>query len=271
MGRLAVSKQGLRMSVFFVGGTLGHALGPFFAATIFDITGLRGTAWIALAILIAALGLLAKMPFAQASATSASHLALREHGAPSASLRRVLLGGAAALLVVTGVRTWLQSSLATYVPQQLTAFGFAKPGQPRALADAGSRGLDVLIGGPLGDRFGPRSLTTCTLVALAPVLMLFARSTTLSMGQLLRLAGLLVGVPLSMTFVVGQSFLPKSGAGLRVGVRHQFGRGSSRRGTQWIPCQWPWARRGTVGPGSAVAHCCRGWAGSAHGESGRIG
>lgn len=211
VGRLAASKQGLNMSVFFVGGTLGHALGAFLAATVFDITGLHGTVWIALGILIAALGLLAKMPFAQPSATSASHLALRERRAPLTSLRRILLGGAAALLVVTGVRTWLQLSLATYVPQQLSALGFApsRASQGLSLMQA-AVALGVLVGGPLIDRFGPRGLATCTLVALAPVLILFARSTTLSMGLLLGLAGLLVGIPLSMTFVVGQSFLPQS-------------------------------------------------------------
>lgn len=211
VGRLAASKQGLNMSIFFVGGTLGHALGPLFAATVFDITGLHGTVWIALAILIAALILLAKMPFAQPSAMSASHLALRERRAPLTSLRGVLLGGVAALLVVTGVRTWLQLSLATYVPQQLSALGFAPSRASHGLSlMQAAVALGVLLGGPLIDRFSPRSLATCTLVALAPVLFLFARSTTSSVGLLLGLAGLLVGVPLSMTFVTGQSFLPQS-------------------------------------------------------------
>ncbi len=218
VGRLVTCKKGLSMSVFFVGGTLGHALGPFCAATVFDITGLHGTAWIALAILAAALGLLAKMPFVHLSATSTSHLAQRERYAPLASPRGVLLGGAAALLVVTGVRTWLHLSLATYVPQQLSALGLA-PGRAShglSLMQA-AVALGVLVGGPLTDRFGPRSPTTCTLVALAPVLILFASATTSYTGLLLGLAGLLVGVPLSMTFVVGQSFLPQ-GRGLASGL-----------------------------------------------------
>jgi FSR family fosmidomycin resistance protein-like MFS transporter len=69
--------------------------------------------------------------------------------------------------------------------------------------------VGVLMGGPLIDRIGSRALTSGVLVALAPVIIYFAQSTPGSAGLVLGLAGLLVGIPLSMTFVVGQSFLPE--------------------------------------------------------------
>lgn len=122
------------------------------------------------------------------------------------------------MLVVTGVRTWLQLGLATCVPQQLSALGFAlSPASYGLSLMEAAVAVGMLMGGPLGDRFGPRSLATCTLVAFAPLLVLFVRSTTLSVGLLLALAGLLVGVPLSMTFVVCQSF-PPQGRGLASGL-----------------------------------------------------
>jgi FSR family fosmidomycin resistance protein-like MFS transporter len=208
-GRLATSRRGLGMSVFFVGGTLGYALGPVIAAGVFDRTGLHGTGWIAPGVLVVALGVLRQVPFARSSAGASLRSARRGRLPLRALVRRSLWGGMAALLIVIGVRTWLQVSLATYVPQHLVSIGFA-PGRAShwlALMQA-SVAVGVLIGGPLIDRAGPRALTTGVLVALAPTIGYFGRSTPEAAGLVLVVAGLLIGIPLSMTFVVGQSFLP---------------------------------------------------------------
>jgi FSR family fosmidomycin resistance protein-like MFS transporter len=205
VGRLATSRSGLSMSVFFVGGTLGHALGPLIAASVFDRIGLHGTAWIALGVVIVATGVLIKVPFAPPSARSTLRPASRQ-----ALVRRTLWSSIAALLVVVGVRTCLQLSLATYVPQHLVSVGFvpSRASHWLSLMQA-AVAVGVLMGGPLIDRIGFRALTTGVLVALAPIIIYFAQSTPGSAGLVLGLAGLLVGIPLSMTFVVGQSFLPE--------------------------------------------------------------
>jgi FSR family fosmidomycin resistance protein-like MFS transporter len=205
VGRLATSRSGLSMSVFFVGGTLGHALGPLVAASVFDRIGLHGTAWIALGVVIVATGVLMKVPFAPPSARTTLRAASRQ-----ALVRRTLWSSIAALLVVVGVRTCLQLSLATYVPQHLVSVGFvpSRASHWLSLMQA-AVAVGVLIGGPLIDRIGSRALTTGVLVALAPIIIYFAQSTPGSAGLVLGLAGLLVGIPLSMTFVIGQSFLPE--------------------------------------------------------------
>jgi FSR family fosmidomycin resistance protein-like MFS transporter len=204
-GRLATSRSGLSMSVFFVGGTLGHALGPLVAASVFDRIGLHGTAWIALGVVIVATGVLMKVPFAPPSARTTLRPAPRQ-----VLVRRTLWSSIAALLVVIGVRTCLQLSLATYVPQHLVSIGFvpSRASHWLSLMQA-AVAVGVLMGGPLIDRIGSRALTTGVLVAMAPIIIYFAQSTPGSAGLVLGLAGLLVGIPLSMTFVVGQSFLPE--------------------------------------------------------------
>jgi FSR family fosmidomycin resistance protein-like MFS transporter len=205
VGRLATSRPGQSMSVFFVGGTLGHALGPLVAASVFDRIGLHGTAWIALGVVIVATGVLMKVPFAPPSARTTLRSASRQ-----ALVRRTLWSSIAALLVVIGVRTCLQLSLATYVPQHLVSIGFvpSRASHWLSLMQA-AVAVGVLMGGPLIDRIGSRAVTTGVLVALAPIIIYFAQSTPGAAGLVLGLAGLLVGIPLSMTFVVGQSFLPE--------------------------------------------------------------
>jgi FSR family fosmidomycin resistance protein-like MFS transporter len=212
VGRLATSRSGLSMSVFFVGGTLGHALGPLVAASVFDRIGIHGTAWIALGVVIVATGVLMKVPFAPPSARTTlrpAYAGLRP-ASREVLVRRTLWSSIAALLVVVGVRTCLQLSLATYVPQHLVSVGFvpSRASHWLSLMQA-AVAVGVLIGGPLIDRIGSRALTTGVLVALAPIIIYFAQSTPGSAGLVLGLAGLLVGIPLSMTFVVGQSFLPE--------------------------------------------------------------
>jgi FSR family fosmidomycin resistance protein-like MFS transporter len=210
VGRLATSRPGLSMSVFFVGGTLGHALGPLVAASVFDGIGLHGTAWIALGVVIVATGVLMKVPFAPPSARTTLRPAWQGRLPWQALVRRTLWSSIAALLVVIGVRTCLQLSLATYVPQHLVSAGFvpSRASHWLSLMQA-AVAVGVLIGGPLIDRIGSRALTTGVLVALAPIIIYFAQSTTGAAGPVLGLAGLLIGIPLSMTFVVGQSFLPE--------------------------------------------------------------
>lgn len=224
VGRLTTARRGLVLSIFFVGGTLGHATGPLVAASVFDAVGLQGTVWIALAILAIALVVLTRIPFSEPAgstrratspepAAPESKAGRRESPVPRAPWLAVV-----ALLIVTAVRTWLQLGLATYVPQKLVSVGL-EPGRASgglALMQA-SVALGVLIGGPLIDRYGPRTLTAIVLAALAPVVVFFARSSEPGAAWALPLAGLLTGVPLAMTFVIGQSYLP-TGKGLASGL-----------------------------------------------------
>ncbi|RPJ37332.1 MAG: MFS transporter, partial [Planctomycetaceae bacterium] len=77
--------------------------------------------------------------------------------------------------------------------------------------------VGVFIGGPLIDRFGPKVLAATVLSALSPVIVVFARSDSPDVLWLLPLAGVLTGVPLAMTFVIGQSLLT-TGKGLASGL-----------------------------------------------------
>lgn len=209
------------MSFFLSGGSLGSALGPFIAAGVFEEAGLHGTAWIGLGTLSIALvlgGLLWSNWPDQGPARKPERS--REEGKRrlARGIPRALWLTIIALLVVTGVRTAVQMSLATYVPQYLTDLGYTPTQASRWLSVllTGSM-LGVLSGGPLSDRFGPQRVIPIALAVLGGAILLLARGSNLSPGLLIALAGMAVGVPLSMTIVIGQSFL-QEGTGFASGL-----------------------------------------------------
>jgi len=216
--QLVSSRPGSGMSIFLVGGSAGYALGPLIATTVFEITGLRGTAWIggaslALAITLS-VGMWTRWPATAARPAPVAHV----HRPGRKLVSSTLLGALAALLIVTGTRHWLYQSLANFVPQQLTSMGIARPQATLWLsAMLAVNIVGVLIGGPLADRYGHRVVVVGGLASLAPVLLVAGFANVYSIGPLVVLAGFLVGIPLAATIVVGQSLIP-GGTGLASGL-----------------------------------------------------
>jgi FSR family fosmidomycin resistance protein-like MFS transporter len=232
-GRLATGKRGFSMSVFLSGGSLGTTLGPMIAALVIEATGLHGTAWIglgafSLALVLATL-LSLRWPAGQVERALASSSPSQPEGQPARlPLSGVFLLSAVALLVVTGVRTWVHQSLNTYLPQYLAAQGYSALDASRWLSVMlAAATLGILVGGPLSDRFGPRAVCVSALAGLAVSIELLARHLGLvPLGFLVALAGFSVGLPLPMTLVVGQALLARSAglaSGLVLGTSFVFG------------------------------------------------
>jgi FSR family fosmidomycin resistance protein-like MFS transporter len=216
--RLIKSGRGYGMSFFLVGGSIGYAVGPLVAVGVFESIGLHGTLWITLgALLLATLMMVVMRPLWPV-------VSLVESGAKPAqkllniSIPKTILVGVIALIILSGARTWIYQGLSNFIPQQMTALGFARVEATHWLSIMlmlNSAG--VLIGGLLTDRFGPRIVMTGSLSLLVPALFLIAGADTSSIGPLAVVAGFLVGLPVATVILVGQSFLPQ-GTGLASGL-----------------------------------------------------
>ena len=219
-GRLPVGKRGFSMSFFLSGGSLGSAIGPLIAAAVFEVSGLRGTAWIGLFALFTALILGSLLWWSWPTRgvhRESTRIQAGEVRLVNRVPRAMWLAGIA-LLTVTAVRTGIHMSLATYVPQYLTELGYTPAQASRWLSVmlAGVM-IGVLSGGPLSDRFGPQRVIFAALGILGGVILLLVQGRLVSPAVLIPLAGIAVGIPLSMTIVIGQSFL-KEGTGFASGL-----------------------------------------------------
>ncbi|RPI34346.1 MAG: MFS transporter [Chloroflexota bacterium] len=223
-GRLAIGKQGFSMSFFLAGGSVGNALGPLVAAGVLETAGLHGTALIGLGALTATVvlawqmrrhwhtGRLRSDPSGPASQPEPTP---EKRPARLASAAVVALG---TLFLITAVRTSVQMSLSTYVPQLLTLQGMepAQAGRWLSAMLAGAM-VGVFSGGPLSDRLGRRAVTTLSMAILGGTLLLWATGAPVPTGILVIVCGVAVGIPLSQTLLIGQAFF-KEGTGLASGL-----------------------------------------------------
>ena len=210
--RAPSAQRGTSASVFMLGGNTGFAFGPIFNTAIFAMTGnyMPET--------LAALGL------AQAAIVFWALAALpREDNRASASsapttATRAAISVISVLMLVMFLRSWVQSSVSTYVPQVFKAFGYSN-------ADAGTVLFSILlplaigglIGGTLSDKIGRRRVLIVSTALSGPLLwlMLFANGPSVYFAG--ALLGLATGASTPVTLVMAQSLVPR-GLGLMSGI-----------------------------------------------------
>jgi FSR family fosmidomycin resistance protein-like MFS transporter len=156
-------RPGLAMSLFVGGGSIGFALAPLLFASVADRFGLEMTGLLMIPGLALCAVALRRMPMALPAA----------HGRPP-GLRALkpYAQPIGLLYLIVVFRTIAAQSFATFVPVLLTGRGLS-------VTDAGAIvsmylaacALGGFAGGPLADRFGPRSVISASLLVAVPLLM----------------------------------------------------------------------------------------------------
>jgi MFS transporter, FSR family, fosmidomycin resistance protein len=206
------SQRGTSASVFMLGGNTGFAFGPIFNTAIFAATGsympetLAAIGLVQAAIIFWALAAQPREDY-RASASSATTTAAR------AAISVIIV-----LMLVMFLRSWVQSSVSTYVPQVFKAFGYSN-------ADAGTVLFSILlplaigglIGGTLSDKIGRRNVLIASTALSGPLLwlLLFAHGPAVYIAG--ALLGLATGASTPVTLVMAQSLVPR-GLGLMSGI-----------------------------------------------------
>jgi len=200
--RMGGDRPGYAMSVHITGGTLGFSLAPLVFAPFAERFGLAWTPALALPGLLALAPLVRRAPSITIEPESrrGGLRALRPHARPLALLYAIVV-----------LRTMTALCLATFVPVMLTQRGMS-------VAEAGSAfsvylltsGVGGFLGGPLADRFGPRTVMILSLLAAAPFLMVAPLLSDAWFMVVLATGGffLLSTLPVSVTF--GQMLAPFS-------------------------------------------------------------
>jgi MFS transporter, FSR family, fosmidomycin resistance protein len=210
-------KRASGMSLFSVGGNVGFALGPALLTPTVLVFGLHGTllvlvpTWIMAAVLVHELPRLARFRGDVVA------------GRVRRSRERDAWGPFVVLAAVIAVRSFIYFGLVTftalYWEQDLhtgKAFGSAAL---VALLLGGAGG--TLIGGPLADRFGRRSVLIGSMIAIPPMVVGLLLSGPALGIVFAALAGAATIATFSVTIVMGQEFLPGRlgvSAGVTIGL-----------------------------------------------------
>jgi len=207
-------KRASGMSLFSIGGNLGYGLGPTATTPLVLAFGLTGGLLLALPVLAVAVLLLLAMPFLSGFAP--------EGGSAAAASGEDRPGALAVLLGVIAFRSVAWFGLVTFVPLWEVSLGHSKAHGSHLLSLmllAG--GLGTLAAGPLADRLGRRPVLIASLLATAPLILVYVLVGGVPGAVALALVGVCVIGTFGVTMVMSQEYLPRRigmASGLSIGL-----------------------------------------------------
>jgi FSR family fosmidomycin resistance protein-like MFS transporter len=205
------------MSLFSVGGNIGFALGPVLLTPALLVFGLHGTLLVLAPTWLMALVLAHELPRLRLFRSDVVA------GRVSRGDEREAWGPFTVLALVIAVRSFIYFGLITFIPlyyiHVLHASKALGNGALSAMLIGGAVG--TLIGGPLADRFGRRTVLVGSMATIPGVVVGLLVSGQ-ALGVLFAaLAGAATISTFAVTIVMGQEFLPGrlgASAGVTIGL-----------------------------------------------------
>jgi MFS transporter, FSR family, fosmidomycin resistance protein len=204
-------RHGLAQSVFQVGGNLGSSIGPLLAAFVVVPHGQSSLAWCSLIALVAMALLL------QVGHWSAHHRPRRAHRAPKAGWEpRVGLsrGRVVGALLVLGLLIfskyfYLASLSSYYIFYLISKFGLSvQSAQVHLFVFLGAVAAGTILGGPIGDRIGPKYVIWGSILGVFPFTFALPYANLFWTGILTVAIGLVLASAFSAILVYAQELVP---------------------------------------------------------------
>ncbi len=224
-------KKASGMSFFFFCGNMGSALGPIVLTILLGIFGTSGAVGMLIPGLIGGLLLWRLLPlYGQYTPKRNQRRAVTGVLAPPTT-RAGMLGLLAMLLSIIGLRSMVQTGLITFIPLYFIAQSSTNKEYAAFLLSVFvfCAAIGTLIGGPLADRLGHRTVMVATLVLVMPLLLVFLNSSGPIQVIALGLAGITLVAASSLTIVMAQDLLPNN-IGLATGLTLGLGFGAGGLG-----------------------------------------
>jgi len=212
VARMASGGQhGLAQSLFQVGGNAGSAVGPLLAALIVLPRGQSSIAWFSLAALLAML-VLANVGIWYRSRSFAAGLSphLRHAaGQVAVSSKRVAKAIAILIALIFSKYFYLASLTSYYTFYLISKFHMSVRGaQLYLFVFLGSVAAGTVIGGPIGDRIGPKYVIWGSILGVLPFTLLLPYSSLLWTGVLSVIIGLTLASAFPAILVYAQELVP---------------------------------------------------------------
>jgi FSR family fosmidomycin resistance protein-like MFS transporter len=198
------SRRSSGMSLFSVGGNIGFALGPVLVTPLVLAFGLPGTLFVIIPTSAMALVLIHELPHLQGFRRDLKGGRVERMERPAAWGPFVLLG------FVIALRSFVYFGFVTFIPLYFVHVLHTS----KAVASAALTAMLVggaagtLIGGPLADRFGRRTVLRASMLALPPLIVAFLLSGPALAIVFSALAGAVTIATFAVTIVMGQEYLP---------------------------------------------------------------
>ena len=221
-------RKATAMSFFFFSGNLGQAIGPIALTVLLGVFGTSGALVMLVPGIVGGLLLWRLQPLF-------AHYAAERNG--SRKVGRVsrfgqltprktggLLG---MLLSLIALRSMIQTGLITFVPLYFVSRAGGSKEYAAFLLSVFvlASAFGTLIGGPLSDRLGYKTVMVSSLTLVGPLLLAFFNTSGLAQVIIIGLAGVSLVAASSLTVVLAQELLPNN-VGLATGLTLGLGFGA---------------------------------------------
>jgi FSR family fosmidomycin resistance protein-like MFS transporter len=210
IARIASGGQhGFAQSFFQVGGNTGSAIGPLLAAFIVLPLGQHGVAWfsIAAAVGIVILYFVGRWRAHHISHAASTHLHVDQR--PGLSRAKVI-GAVAVLTALVFSKYFYLASLSSYYTFYLiTRFHVSvRSSQLHLFVFLGAAAAGTFLGGPIGDRIGPKYVIWGSILGVLPFTLIMPHANLFWTGILSAAIGLVIASAFSAIIVYAQELMP---------------------------------------------------------------
>jgi FSR family fosmidomycin resistance protein-like MFS transporter len=212
VARMASGGQhGLAQSIFQVGGNAGLSLGPLLAAFIVLPRGQNSIAWFSLAALVGMILLTGVSSWAHNHTASWKKFSAKHDidQRPDLSTARVVSSTAILMALLFSKFVYLASLTSYYTFYLIHKFGLSvQSAQVHLFIFLGAVAAGTLVGGPVGDRIGRKSVIWCSILGVLPFTLLLPYANLFWTEILSVIIGLILASAFSVIVVYAQELVP---------------------------------------------------------------
>ena len=203
-------KHGFAQSFFQVGGNTGSAIGPLLAVFIVLPHGQIGCAWFSLAALLAILVLMRVGRWYKARLTHLQSTPAKHTEESSTLPRRQVIRAIAVLIALVFSKYFYLAGLTSYYTFYLIAkfHVSVQSSQLHLFAFLAAVAAGTLVGGPIGDRVGRKSVIWCSILGVLPFTLLLPYANLFWTGVLSIIIGFVIASAFSAILVYAQELVP---------------------------------------------------------------
>jgi len=204
-------KKATALSIYSVGGNIGHGLGPVMAALLLELGGRRGVGIFLIISVITALLLNKSLPAIKQLADKNSHVEKDSRAKPSVSRREkgVILALFLVVMVVI-LRSLVHLGMTNFIPLYVEEYlnGSKHFGALLLTVFLLSGAVGTIFGGLAADRIGRKRVMVLSFALVTPLLWLFLISNGFWAVVFAALSGFVLISTFSVTVVYAQELIP---------------------------------------------------------------
>jgi len=217
-------RKATAMSIYSVGGNIGHGLGPVIAVLLLSLSGRKGMAWFLVIALITAFLLNHFIPAIQRQGDQDGYVQDEtEAGVSETAVKKGVLYGLFLLVMIVIVRSLVHIGLTNFIPLYVEEYlhGSKEYGALLLTVFLLSGAVGTIVGGPAADWIGRKKVIVLSFLLVTPLLWLFLFSTGIWTLPLAALSGFVLISTFSVTVVYAQELIPHN-VGLASGLTLGF-------------------------------------------------